>query len=628
MRNPFLKTAGVLFNYKRQLAVAFSGAAVSAVCFGGGITMILPVLQLLLQEKQALQELITNQLAGPDRPLAVQDFGNWLAAQVPTDPFYAFLAVVGIIMALTLISNVGRYIHELLTLTVVARAVMLWRARLFNRLIQAELVQLMVTSQADQISRVLADARLLGRGYHAVLGKALPKILNGIGALGVALWLDWRLSMIALISAPIGTSLLRTFGRKIRRASKRLLRQHGHMQAILHEVLAGLRIVKVHHAEGYERRRFARINRGLYAEEMSLRQVRAIAAPVIETLGLLGVLSVASIAAWYIFRRDIAPERFLTVLIALAGAASSLKPLSTLNNNLREAEAAASRILETVEIPIEPRPADAIEQGQMLPRHAREIVFDNVCFSYPEQSEPALSDVSLRAQFGQTVAIVGPNGCGKTTLLSLLPRLIVTGSGRIEIDGHDIANVRLRTLRAQIAMVTQQTVLFEGTIAQNIAYGRSHTSRADITAAAKAAYADDFVRRLPEGYDTALGENGEGLSGGQGQRLCIARAVLRDPSILILDEATSQVDADSEQKINQALKSLRAGRTTFVIAHRLSTVIDADLIVVMAGGRVVDQGTHNDLLARCETYQTLTRTQMSAAVPTVVTAPGTPALGS
>ena len=249
----------------------------------------------------------------------------------------------------------------------------------------------------------------------------------------------------------------------------------------------------------------------------------------------------------------------------------------------------------------------------MLERHHESIEFEAVSYSYRGQQTPAIDGVSLKVEHGQTVAIVGGNGSGKTTLLNLLPRLTSPNRGRVLIDGTDIAGVNLKAFRRQLAVVPQQSVLFEGTIADNIAYGQLDAKRDEIESASQAAFAHDFVSTLPDGYDTVLGEGGSGLSGGQKQRLCIARAILRDPAVLILDEATSQIDADSEAKINRALNSFRAGRTTFIIAHRLSTVIDCDMIVVMDAGKIVGRGTHAQLLERCGVYRTLTHTQLQPA---------------
>ena len=349
---------------------------------------------------------------------------------------------------------------------------------------------------------------------------------------------------------------------------------------------------------------------------MRARNARALSSPVIEFIAMLGLIGVSLAAAWLVFRTGSAqPLDVLMVLTALGLAGMSVKPLSNLNNDLQEAGAAATRIKEVLDTPLEPntREARAADPAPPLGRHHQSITFERVQYRYPGAEEPAVDGVDLHITHGQSVAIVGTNGSGKTTLLNMLPRLTAPTAGRVLVDGSDISAVSLRSLRQQMSVVTQQTVLFAGTVADNIAYGRRETPRPRIIEAAKAAHADGFVRELRDGYDTVLGEGGSGLSGGQRQRLCIARAILRDPSILIMDEATSQIDAESEHRIAEAIDALREGRTTLIIAHRLSTVIDCDLIVVMQDGRIIDRGKHHDLLDRCGVYQTLVRTQLGGA---------------
>ena len=304
-------------------------------------------------------------------------------------------------------------------------------------------------------------------------------------------------------------------------------------------------------------------------------------------------------------------------MAALAMIGESLRRVSKVNNVLQRSNAAAARIFEILDLPMERRRLRAAEKRTTarvkLPPLQREITFENITFSYPNTQQPAVENVSLTVPRGQSVAIVGRNGSGKTTLLALLPRFFDPQFGRVMIDGVDVRDATLRSLRGQIGVVTQDSVIFPGTIADNIAYGVPRAPRAMIEEAAKRAFCDDFIRQKPQGYDTPLDGLGGQLSGGQKQRLNIARAILRQSPILILDEATSQVDAESEHLIQKAIEGLMHERTTFVIAHRFSTILSADTIVVMEAGQIVGQGKHDDLLRTCATYKQLYERQLFAA---------------
>ena len=617
-RSAFWKTTAELLRYKKQLAVAFGGALVSAACFGAGLGMLLPVFTLFFDTELAdgehpLKKLIDGALVKDDAYAWQIDLAAWLNAQVPDDIFKSFLVIMGIIATFTVVGSVGRYIHQLVSITVTQQVAVAWRDRLFRKLVDAPISFFLGQNASDHASRAMFDTGVLARGHLAVLGKALPEILKGIAAVIVALCLDYQLTLLALIAAPLSGIVLHRFGKIIERASKRALQQQAGMLKTVNEVLGALHVIKSHGAEGYERRRFRRLNRSLFDEQMKMRQARALASPVIETLGLFFVLAAALVAAWFVFDQGVDPATFLLVLISLGAAGASLKPLTALHTQIKEADAAAKRLIEGAGIDGEPISLNDRIDLPVLPRHHDSIEFQSVSYLYRGHHPPALNDVSLKVQHGQTVAIVGGNGSGKTTMLNLLPRLTDPSSGKVLVDGVDIAGINLKAYRRQLAVVPQQSVLFEGSIADNIAYGQLDAKRENIEAAAKAAFAHSFVTELDHGYDTLLGEGGSGLSGGQKQRLCIARAILRDPAILILDEATSQIDADSEAKINKAMEAFRTGRTTFIIAHRLSTVVDSDIIVVMDDGQIVDHGTHAELLERCEIYQTLTHTQLQPA---------------
>jgi ABC-type multidrug transport system fused ATPase/permease subunit len=610
-RDPFWRSCAVLRDYKPQLVVMLLGSSVAAVCWGAGFAMILPML-LLLNDKVAnlpafLIEHIDSAPAWLPRKQALADF---LTAYLPAGKFQGFVLVLVAIAMLTMIGCLARYVHELMSITIASRATQVWRNRCYRHLIRVPMNRLGQTGSADYVSRIANDTRGVEAGYQTILGKPLHESFKAAGALAAALLMNWKLAIFAVVAAPLLLGLLRHFGRRVLRASKAAMGHRGRMLGALNESLGSLAVVKVHDAEGYERRRFSRLNQDLFAEEMKMRQAKAISSPLVEYLTVIGVLVLTAGAAFLVFHNMVKSEEFIAVLGLLASASNCIRPLSQVGNQLYESSAAAARMLEIFDLPIEPIGVDDRRHAPDLARHSRSIVFDDVSFQYPRQERSAVRQVSLHVPFGHTVAIVGANGSGKTTLLHMLSRLLDPVEGRVLIDDVDIATVNLRSLRSQIAVVTQQSVLFEGTIADNIAYGRRYEAMEKITAAARSAYADEFVRALPGGYQTPLGEDGSGLSGGQRQRLCIARAILRDPAILILDEATSQIDADSEAKINQALRDFRHGRTTFVIAHRLSTVVDADLIVVMDDGQIIAQGTHTQLLESCDVYRTLNLTQL------------------
>jgi subfamily B ATP-binding cassette protein MsbA len=313
-------------------------------------------------------------------------------------------------------------------------------------------------------------------------------------------------------------------------------------------------------------------------------------------------------------RHTIDNTEFFFVMACLMGIGESLRKVSKINNLLQKSNASAGRLFEMLDMPVErPRYAAHDRPRKILPPLQREVAFENVTFSYAGASAPAVKNVNLRITRGESVAVVGRNGSGKTTLLSLLPRFYEMDSGRITIDGIDTREAALSSLRRQIGIVTQDAMIFPGTIADNIAYGMPLASREQIIAAAKKGFAHDFILEKPSGYDTILGEHGAQLSGGQRQRLCIARAILRQTPILILDEATSQVDAESEHLIQQAIESLMHERTTFVIAHRFSTILSADRIIVMDRGEIVGEGKHDELMKSCVTYRQLYERQLFAA---------------
>ncbi len=599
----FWKSASVLLRYPRQLFLALLGALISAGCFGAGLGMILPALHLLLHRRFSLPQLLEQQsrlAPGFARALVHQ-----IAIHVSNDLFWSFLTVMAVIAVFAIIGSLGRFMHEAMSVDAVTQAITVWRDRLFDRLVHMPMMQVLQAGTADNISRLMSDTGVLFTGYKAVVGGPMLESLKGAAGLTVAFIINWRLTLIALAATPLIGLLMGAFAGSIRRASQRGLEQSGRMIGTVQQSLLGIAVVKIHSAEEHERQRFDFVNRMVSAEQKSMGLARAAGSPLVEAFSLLVLVTMASAAAWYIFRLDVDPANFITVLITLVVAAQSLTPLTRLSHELAESDAAAVRLLEVLAQPVEDTEGAASDKPA-LPRHSRSIIFEGVSLSYPGRNGPAIRNANLTVSFGQTVAIVGPNGSGKTTLLSLVPRLFDPERGHVLIDGVDIAQVSLNSLRRQIGLVPQENCLFQGTIAANIAYGLKGVGLEKITAAAQAAYADEFIRFLPHGYETELGELGIGLSAGQKQRLAIARAILRDPAILILDEATSQIDIDSEEKINRVLRNLRGGRTVFVVAHHLRNTIDADVTVVLEDGQIIDTGTHKQLLIRCPLYRRLT----------------------
>jgi ABC-type multidrug transport system fused ATPase/permease subunit len=378
------------------------------------------------------------------------------------------------------------------------------------------------------------------------------------------------------------------------------------MLAKLQETMAGLKVVKIYNRHAYERESFREINKRLLKQLLRISKVEASTAPIMEIFGMIAGLAALTAGARWVARGQMGGPEFLGLLLLLGCAADSVRKASGVWNNVQEANAAAERVFAVIDTPAELEKPGAV----VLPPLKEKIEFRNVVFTYPGADKPMLKGINLFVPAGHNVAIVGPNGCGKTTLANLIPRFYDPDSGQILIDGKDIRDATLFSLRNQIGMVTQNMVTFNDTIAANIAYGKLDATREEVIAAAKRSFAHEFVALLPNGYDTIIGEQGAGLSGGQLQRIVIARAILKNPPILIFDEATSQVDADSEAKIHNAIEEIMQDRTSFIIAHRFSTVMTADVIVVMDDGRIVAQGQHDELAQSCPLYQSLYEVQL------------------
>ncbi len=456
------------------------------------------------------------------------------------------------------------------------------------------------------MSRITNDVAQIQTAVRDCITGMLRDAISVVGLVGVVFYRDWQLAIIAVMILPFAFLPIVKFGRKLRTISTKSLEAMGDISVILHETIGGNRIVKAFCMEEYEKRRFAAENMRSFDYAMGTAFVNTLSSPLMEFFGGLGIVAIIWYGGYSVIQGISTPGNFFSFLAALILLYEPVKRLSGMNNTLQQGIAAAYRVYEILNTP-----SEIIDKpgAVRLPPISRDLEFRHVDFHYGD--EPVLKDIHFRVGAGEAIAIVGVSGAGKTTLVNLIPRFYDVTGGAILIDGVDIREVTIASLRAQIGIVTQQTILFDDTVRNNIAYGDIHKSEHDIIEAARAANAFDFISRLPQGFDTRIGEQGGLLSGGERQRLCIARALLKNAPILILDEATSSLDSESELEVQKALENLMTGRTTLVIAHRLSTIKNADRIVALAHGHIVEEGRHDELLQTNSEYRRLYELQFS-----------------
>ncbi len=451
------------------------------------------------------------------------------------------------------------------------------------------------------MSRIVNDVNLVQGALTRVPASIVQGAFTMAALTGYILYLNWRLAAFSLLVLPFAGFALSKFSRRFRSISTRMQEQVGDLTTHLHETISGIRIVKAFGMERYEGRRFAARNKDLFNSLMRSIKTSALSHPVMEVISMTGTAFVILYGLYAIIvDKTMTPGDFFSFTVALVFFYRPLKDLNGINNIVQDGIAAARRIFEVLDTEPEIRNK---EGAISLSRDFKTIELKAISFQYEEK--PILNNINLTVRSGESIAIVGRSGGGKTTLVNLLPRFYDVTRGAILIDGTDIRNATLESLRSCTAIVTQQTILFNDTITNNIAYGHTEKSFAHVVQAAQAAYADGFIRSLPQGYDTIIGESGVKLSGGQRQRIAIARALLKNAPILILDEATSSLDTESEREVQNALDTLMQGRTSFVIAHRLSTIMNADRIIVLKDGRIVEEGRHEELLALAGEYKNL-----------------------
>jgi len=433
-----------------------------------------------------------------------------------------------------------------------------------------------------------------------------------IGSIAMMIYLDWKLSLLTLVVIPLVGQAMKIFGRKLKRNGTVIQERAADITSLLQESISSIRVVKSFVREEYEIKRFINQNILNFQAAMKNVQLTSLLTPTVEFLAAVSVTFIVGFGGYEVVNGEMTAGALVAFLTYAVNLANPVKRLARVYGNLQRAMAAVDRVFAVIDLP---EPIGDKEDAKELPKIEGHVKVDHVTFGYKEGVN-ALEDVSLEVKPGQMIAFVGPSGAGKSTIANLIPRFYEINSGAISIDGQDIRDVTVASLREQIGIVPQETMLFSTTVMENIRYGRLDATDEEVIAAAKAANADVFIRELPQGYDTPIGERGLNLSGGQRQRMSIARAILKNPRILILDEATSALDTESEKIVQAALDSLMVGRTSFVIAHRLSTIFNADQIYVIDGGRIKEHGTHEELLAKDGLYSHLYNIQFSkTAVP-------------
>jgi subfamily B ATP-binding cassette protein MsbA len=499
------------------------------------------------------------------------------------------------LLVVYLVKGLGAYASAFVMTDIGQRVVRDLRDQLFRHILDQSATFFSRHTTGQLMSRITNDVNQVQQAVSETVGDLMREGLSLVGLAMYLFYLDARLALVAVTGAPLVVYPLVRFGKRIRSTTRRSQEQLEHLSHVTAEAFTGHRIVKAFGAEAHEEQRFRRASERLYRTNLKVTSALALLPPMMELLGGIAIVGLIWYGSRQIADKALTQGDFAAFVAAAFMMYAPIKKLSRVNATLQQAMAASERIFEILDTHSEvPERAGA----QPLARLRQGIEFRDVSFGYDGVSKTILQDVSFTVRAGQAVAVVGLSGAGKTTLVNLVPRFYDVSGGSILIDGVDVREVTLASLRSQISIVTQDTVLFDDTIASNISYGFPAASRDEVEAAARAAHAHEFIVTLPEKYETRIGERGQTLSGGQRQRLAIARALLRNSPILILDEATSSLDAASELLVQDALHTLMRNRTSFVIAHRLSTVRRADAIVVLERGRVAEIGRHDELLAR------------------------------
>jgi ATP-binding cassette, subfamily B, bacterial MsbA len=644
--------------YRRRFGLSVLAGLAVALFWAANLSTAYPVVSVLYYE-QNLQTWIAQRIAGAEEklqqlaqeraklePVAAQE-GNtpsarWAAGQlrdnrqdekdlahrlrrdrmwqglidqfVPQDRFKTLVVLFGALILAMVLRGVCYFFQETLVGSVTNQTLFDLRNELYRRALAQDPATFDEQGTSSILARFTNDMQELATGLELIMGRLVREPFRILACLALACYFNWRLTLLTMIVVPLAALIMRQVTRRLRREARRSLECISTVYKILQESFQSIKVVKAFNLERYQRRRLFREGKIYYRKIMRTVELDSLANPLTELLGMLAVSGTLLLGTYMLltgktrfYGVDLAAEpleaaALIQLFIALAGVADPVRKLSNLYGRLQRTVAAADRVFEQMD-----RKPQVVDRpgAAYLERCTDRIEFNKVTFQYPRGSEPALYELDLTIHAGEMVALVGPNGCGKSTMVNLLSRFYDPQQGAIRIDGTDIREVKQRSLRRQFGLVTQETALFDDTVFNNIHFGDPHAPREQVLKAARQTYAHEFIEALPHGYDTVIGEQGIRLSGGQRQRIALARAMLRNPSVLVLDEATSAVDVESESAIHRALEQFREGRITLIISHRLSVLSLVDRIVMLDRGVVVAQGTDAELVRTCAAYRRL-----------------------
>lgn len=588
-----------------------------------GVAIFFTVVVALLRLSQAKFIGWLFELLGPDKPVAQQAQSalnptNPLSKYIPDfdftlvdreNPIWSLKLIIGTYLIVLVARGVSSFCQKYLTDMAAQSAVRDLRARAFAHL-QDLSMQFFESMRLGEIQSRCTSDIIAATAIYANLADFLKNSVVVVGALLYMVYFDWKLTLLIFLLAPVIGVAVGKFGKKMGMETEKLQSRVADLSAIIIENTSSQKVVKAYHREKFEIERFNRVNEENYRTQMKLAQVGATQTPVVEAISVLGIAAIVYFGASQVILGNSSLDGMIIYWGLMGMIIQPVTAVSSFYSSFQASSAAGRRVFSLMDRePLVNEKADAVE----LPPVKGTIEFKDVRFSYDEEKE-ILKGIDFKAEAGEVVAIVGTNGAGKTTFVNLVPRFYDPSHGTVCIDGHDLRNVTIGSLRTQVGTVIQESVLFAGTIADNIACGRSDYTREEIEEAARVANADEFIVKMPRGYDTDIGERGVRLSGGQRQRIAIARALLRDPKILILDEFTSGIDTESENLITEAIERIMRGRTSLVIAHRLNTIRHADRIIVLDSGKIVEEGTHQRLLDKNGLYTKLYEAQLRTPV--------------